>query len=52
VLEQLPAGRPATGLLSVEQRSQLTPYDRWGEGLLIGIALLAGAWRWISRAPG
>jgi apolipoprotein N-acyltransferase len=52
VLEQLPAGRPATGLLSVEQRSQLTPYDRWGEGPLIGIALLAGAWRWISRAPG
>jgi apolipoprotein N-acyltransferase len=52
VLEQLPAGRPATGLLSVEQRSQLTPYDRWGEGPLIGIALLAGAWRLISRAPG
>ena len=52
VLEQLPASRPATGLLSVEQRSQLTPYDRWGEGPLIGIALLAGAWRWISRAPG
>jgi apolipoprotein N-acyltransferase len=52
VLERLPAGRPATGLLTVEQRAQLTPYDRWGEGPLIGLALLAAAWRWISREPG
>ncbi|MBW4530406.1 MAG: apolipoprotein N-acyltransferase [Aphanothece saxicola GSE-SYN-MK-01-06B] len=50
VLEQLPAGRPATGVLTVQQRAQLTPYDRWGEGPLIGIALLAAAWRWIAAA--
>lgn len=47
--EQLPPGRPATGLFTVQQRSRLTPYDRWGEGPLIALALLAGAWRWISR---
>jgi len=47
--EQLPPARPATGLFTVQQRSTLTPYDRWGEGPLIGLALLAGAWRWISR---
>ncbi|WP_216918866.1 apolipoprotein N-acyltransferase [Synechococcus sp. CCAP 1479/9] len=52
VLETLPPGRPATGLLTVQQRSTLTPYDRWGEKPLIGLALLAGAWRWFSRAPG
>lgn len=52
VLEKLPPGRPATGLLTVRQRSALTPYDRWGEGPLLGLALLAGAWRWLSRAPG
>ncbi len=50
-LEQLPPGRPATGLLTVRQRSRLTPYDRWGEAPLIGLALLAGAWRWIAAAP-
>lgn len=50
VLEQLPAGRPATGVLTVQQRGQLTPYDRWGEGPLVGIALLAAAWRWIAAA--
>ncbi|MCP9833731.1 MULTISPECIES: apolipoprotein N-acyltransferase [unclassified Cyanobium] len=48
VLEQLPAGRPATGVLTVQQRTQLTPYDRWGEGPLLLIALLAAAWRWIA----
>ncbi len=52
VLEQLPPGRPANGLLTVQQRAQLTPYDRWGEAPLIGLALLAAAWRWISREPG
>jgi len=50
VLEQLPAGRPATGVLTVQQRGQLTPYDRWGEGPLVGFALLAAAWRWIAAA--
>ncbi len=52
LVETLPLGRPATGLLTVQQRSRLTPYDRWGEGPLIGLALLAGAWRWLSREPG
>ncbi len=52
VLEQLPAGRPATGVLTVQQRGQLTPYDRWGEGPLVGLALLAAAWRWIAAAGG
>ncbi len=52
VLEQLPAGRPASGLLTVQQRAHLTPYDRWGEGPLIGLALLAAAWRWIAAAGG
>ncbi|PSB37923.1 apolipoprotein N-acyltransferase [Aphanothece minutissima] len=52
LIEQLPPGRPATGLVTVQQRSPLTPYDRWGEGPLIALALLAGAWRWVSRAPG
>lgn len=50
VLEQLPPGRPASGLLTVQQRAQLTPYDRWGEVPLIGLALLAAAWRWIAAA--
>ncbi len=54
VLDKLPAGRPASGLLTVRQRSTLTAYDRWGEGPLLGIALLAGVWRWASgaRHPG
>jgi apolipoprotein N-acyltransferase len=46
--EQLPAGRPVSGILSVRQRSSLTPYDRWGDGPLLGIAALAGLWRWRS----
>ncbi len=50
VREQLPAGRPASGLLTVQQRAQLTPYDRWGEAPLLGLALLAAAWRWIAAA--
>jgi apolipoprotein N-acyltransferase len=50
VVEQLPAGRPASRMLTVAQRSLLTPYDRWGDGPLIGIALLAGAWRWSAAA--
>jgi apolipoprotein N-acyltransferase len=37
-------------VLTVQQRALLTPYDRWGEGPLVGIALLAAAWRWIAAA--
>lgn len=44
--DQLPAGRPGSGLLTVRQRSALTPYDRWGEWLLLGIGAMAGLWRW------
>ncbi|WP_216901086.1 apolipoprotein N-acyltransferase [Synechococcus sp. CCY 9618] len=46
VAAQLPAGRPVTGILSLRQRSDLTPYDRWGDWPLLGIAALAGLWRW------
>jgi apolipoprotein N-acyltransferase len=52
VLAQLPPGRPATGLLTVRQRAPLTPYDRWGEKPLMGLALMAGAWRWIAGGSG
>ena len=44
--DQLPAGRPGSGLLTVRQRSVLTPYDRWGEWPLLGIGAMAGLWRW------
>ncbi len=44
--DQLPAGRPASGILAVQQRSGLTPYDRWGEWPLLGITAVAGLGRW------
>jgi apolipoprotein N-acyltransferase len=43
--DPLPAGRPATGILSLQLRSKLTPYDRWGEWLLLAIAGSAALWR-------
>ena len=52
VVNKLPAGGPASGLVTVQQRTPLTPYDRWGEGPLIGLALLAATWRWIAAAGG
>jgi apolipoprotein N-acyltransferase len=54
VRQQLPAGRRQLGLMTLRQRSQLTPYDRWGELPLL--ALAAGAalarWRLGAAAPG
>ena len=46
LVDQLPADRPASGVLTVRHRSRLTPYVRWGEAPLLGIAAIAGLWRW------
>lgn len=46
LVEQLPADRPIAGMLTVQQRSTVTPYGRWGEAPLLGIAAIAGLWRW------
>ena len=46
VEQQLPAGRPATGVFVVPQLEALTPYDRLGEGpllLVLAVAALARA---------
>ncbi|WP_259722106.1 apolipoprotein N-acyltransferase [Synechococcus sp. CS-1328] len=40
----LPPGRPVTAVLSLEPREGLTPYDRFGELPLLGLALAGGAW--------
>jgi apolipoprotein N-acyltransferase len=48
VEQQLPAGRPATGLFAVPQLEMLTPYDRFGEGPLF-LVLALGA---LARARG
>ncbi len=44
--DQLPAARSGSGILTVRQRSALTPYTSWGEWPLLGIAAVAGLWRW------
>jgi apolipoprotein N-acyltransferase len=41
VVEQLPAGRPIDGVLTLQHRSTVTPYVRWGEAPLLGIAAMA-----------
>ena len=46
LVRQLPPGRAIAAVLPVRQRSVLTPYDRWGEAPLLGIAALAGLRRW------
>jgi apolipoprotein N-acyltransferase len=43
--QQLPAGRPATGLFAVPQLEMLTPYDRFGEAPLLLLVALAGLGR-------
>ena len=40
----LPPGRPVTAVLSLEPREGLTPYDRFGELPLLGLALAGAAW--------
>jgi apolipoprotein N-acyltransferase len=40
LLDRLPAGRNGSAVFSLRPRSQLTPYDRWGEApLLIALAI-------------
>lgn len=46
--QQLPAGRRQLGLMSLQQRRRLTPYDRWGELPLLGLAAGAALVRWRS----
>ncbi|MFM8604004.1 MAG: nitrilase-related carbon-nitrogen hydrolase [Cyanobium sp.] len=43
--QQLPAGRSASAVMSVRQRTGLTPYARWGELPLLALALLGGLLR-------
>ncbi|CAK6697429.1 MULTISPECIES: nitrilase-related carbon-nitrogen hydrolase [unclassified Synechococcus] len=40
----LPPGRPVTTVLGLEPRDAMTPYDRFGELPLLGLALAGGAW--------
>ena len=49
--QQLPAERSASSVMTLHQRSALTPYDRWGELPLLALALLGGAMRLGSRRP-
>jgi apolipoprotein N-acyltransferase len=48
VEQELPAGRPVTGLFAVPQLQVLTPYDRFGEGPLLLVLALAA----LGRAQG
>jgi apolipoprotein N-acyltransferase len=43
--QQLPTGRSASAVMTVYQRSRLTPYARWGEAPLLGVGLLGGLLR-------
>ena len=49
VERSLPAGVPATGLVTVPALGGLTPYGRWGELPLLGLGLAAGGWRMIKK---
>jgi apolipoprotein N-acyltransferase len=50
--EQLPSGRSASAVMTVRQRSALTPYDRWGEMPLLAVALVGGGMRLGSSRDG
>lgn len=56
VRQRLPASRSGEGVFSLRQRTALTPYDRWGEGPLLALLLLAALWRFAGlttrRPPG
>jgi apolipoprotein N-acyltransferase len=47
--DRLPAGQNGSAVFSLRPRSQLTPYDRWGEAPLL--MLLAIALVLILRRP-
>jgi apolipoprotein N-acyltransferase len=49
--QQLPAGRSASALVTVEQRTALTPYVRWGELPLLALAVLGGLLRLVGPIP-
>lgn len=48
LLAELPSGQAATALFTVPLLSQLTPYDRFGDGPLLLLAVAAALWRWRS----
>ncbi|MEB3256495.1 MAG: apolipoprotein N-acyltransferase [Synechococcaceae cyanobacterium] len=50
--QQLPPSRSTSGVMTLEQRSGLTPYVRWGERPLIVLALLGGGLRLRSARRG
>jgi apolipoprotein N-acyltransferase len=50
--QQLPPGRSVSALVSVEQRTVLTPYARWGELPLLALALLGGLLRLAETVGG
>lgn len=50
VRQQLTPGRPELGLMTLRQRSRLTPYDRWGELPLLALAAAAALARWRAVA--
>ncbi|MEO1003439.1 MAG: apolipoprotein N-acyltransferase [Cyanobacteria bacterium J06638_7] len=52
VEQRLPSLQPATDLIRVPIGTSLTPYVRWREGPLWGLALLLALWRWRSAWSG
>ncbi|MFM7266901.1 MAG: nitrilase-related carbon-nitrogen hydrolase [Cyanobium sp.] len=51
VRQRLPVGRSASAVVSVHQRSALTPYARWGELPLVALVLLAAGLRLRAARP-
>jgi apolipoprotein N-acyltransferase len=43
--QQLTPGRSTSAVMTLHQRTTLTPYDRWGEAPLLAVALLGGGMR-------
>ena len=49
--ERLPAGRSASAVMTLYQRTSLTPYARWGELPLLALALLGAGLRLRGGRP-
>lgn len=49
--ERLPAGRSASAVMTLYQRTTLTPYARWGELPLVALALLGAGLRLRGGRP-